>query len=166
MKYLYLVRHAKSSWDDLSLEDAKRPLNDRGMRDAPRMAKRLKEKEVTIDQMLSSHAVRALATCRNFSNVLRYPEENIIIQPSLYHASEDGMLQVVHGLNDTLDTVMIVGHNPGLTDFANSLTGELIANVPTSGIVAIAFDVDSWKDITWGEGKLMFFDYPKSRVRE
>lgn len=165
MKYLYLVRHAKSSWDDLSLEDAKRPLNERGMRDAPRMAKRLKEKEVVIDQMMSSHAVRALATCKNFSYVLKYPEENIMVRPSLYHASEDGMLQEVHQLNDTLDTVMIVGHNPGLTDFVNSLTGELITNVPTSGIVACAFDVDSWKDITWGAGKMLFFDYPKSKVR-
>lgn len=166
MKYLYLVRHAKSSWDDLSLEDAKRPLSERGLRDAPRMARRLKEKDVTIDQMMSSHALRALATCQNFSDVLEYPEENIMIDRSLYHASEDGMLDVVHNLNDSVDTVMIFGHNPGLTDFVNSLTGERIANVPTSGVVACAFDVESWEDISWGSGKLLFFDYPKSRVRK
>ena len=165
MKYLYLVRHAKSSWDDLSLQDAERPLSERGMRDAPRMAKRIKEQEVTIDQMMTSHAVRALATCRNFSDVLKYPKENIRINRSLYHASEDGMLEVVHDLDDTLDRVMVFAHNPGLTDFVNSLTGERITNVPTTGIVAVAFEVDSWKDITWGSGNMVFFDYPKSRVR-
>lgn len=165
MKYLYLVRHAKSSWDDLTIQDAERPLSERGMRDAPRMAKRIKEKEVTIDQMMTSHAVRALATCRNFSTVLKYPEENIRINRSLYHASEDGMLEVVHNFDDALDSVMVFAHNPGLTDFVNSLTNERITNVPTTGIVAIAFDVDSWKDITWGSGEMVFFDYPKSRVR-
>lgn len=166
MKYLYLVRHAKSSWDDLSLQDAKRPLSERGMRDAPRMAKRFKEKGVTVDQMITSHAVRALATCRSFCDTLKYPHDHIRIEPSLYHASEDGMLQLVHDLKDTVDTVMIFGHNPGLTDFVNSLNGETISNVPTTGIVAFSFDVDSWKDISWGSGSMLFFDYPKSRVRE
>ena len=165
MKYLYIVRHAKSSWDDLSLGDAERPLSERGTRDAPRMAKRTKEKEVAIDRMISSPALRALSTCRIFSEVLKYPEENILIEKSLYHASEDGMLEVVHGLDDTLDTVMLFGHNPGLTDFVNSLTNEKIFNVPTSGVVACSFDVDSWKDIDWGSGKLMYFDYPKSKNR-
>lgn len=166
MKYLYLVRHAKSSWDDLSIRDVKRPLNDRGKRDAPRMAKRLKEKEVAIDQMVTSHAVRALATCKSFCEILKYSQDHIRIEESLYHASEDGMLQIVHELKDSVDAVMIFAHNPGLTDFVNSLTGERIPNVPTTGIVACAFDVDSWKDITWGSGKMLFFDYPKSRVRE
>lgn len=163
MKNLYIMRHAKSSWDDPGLSDADRPLNDRGKRDAPRMARRLKEKEITIDLMLSSPAKRALSTCKKVSEVFDYPEENIKISKSLYHASEDGMLEVVQGLHENLDSVMIFGHNPGLTDFVNSLTKQVIPNVPTSGVAACTFNVDSWKDISWGTGELAFFDYPKSK---
>jgi phosphohistidine phosphatase len=163
MKTLYIVRHAKSSWDNASLGDADRPLNDRGKRDAPRMAKRLKERDVAIDLMLSSPARRAISTCKRMSGVLKYPEENIKISKSLYHSGDDGMLEVVQNLNDNIASVMIVGHNPGLTDFVNSLTNKTIANVPTCGIVACAFDVDSWKGISWGKGEMLFFDYPKSK---
>ncbi len=162
MKTLFLVRHAKSSWDDPGLSDFERPLNERGKRDAPRMGKRLKEKEMVIDLILTSPAKRAMSTVKRMAEVLDYPKENIKVEEKLYHASEDKMLDIVHTLKDQNDTVMILGHNPGLTDFVNSLTKENILNVPTCGIVACNFSVDSWKDIDWGSGKMMFFDYPKS----
>lgn len=163
MKHLYIVRHAKSSWDDLSLLDAQRPLSGRGLKDAPRMAKRFKEQEIAIGQMISSPAVRAMETCRIFADILKYPESGIRLERSLYHASEDGMLEVVHALSDALDTVMIFAHNPGLTDFVNSLAGETLTNVPTCGIAGLSFDVARWQDVTWGSGKLEFFDFPKSK---
>ncbi|HEX5170935.1 MAG TPA: histidine phosphatase family protein [Cyclobacteriaceae bacterium] len=163
MKTLLLVRHAKSSWDNPGMTDFERPLNERGKRDAPRMAKRLKEKEIPVNLMLTSPAKRALSTCKRIAEVLSYPEEKIKVDDKLYHASEDKMLDIIHGLKDQNDTVMIFGHNPGLTDFVNSLTNEQIMNVPTCGIVGFNFSVDSWKDVDWSNGTMLFFDYPKSK---
>lgn len=166
MKTLYLIRHAKSSWEDLDLSDPERPLNERGQRDAPRMGKRLKEKEVTPDLMLSSPAVRALITCQVIAGVLGYPEENIQTDKRLYHADEDDLLAVLRELNDNLDMVLIFGHNPGLTVFANSLLNEHILNVPTCGIVCGQLKIKSWKDSKPGCGKLEFFDFPKRNIRK
>lgn len=163
VKTLFLVRHAKSSWDNPALSDFERPLNDRGKRDAPRMGKRLKEKDVVIDLMVSSPAKRAIATCKKIAEILSFPGEKINLNEKLYHASEDKMLDIVHDIKDHHNRVMIFGHNPGLTDFVNSLANENINNVPTCGIVACSFPVDSWKDVDWGNGKMMFFDFPKSK---
>lgn len=164
MKTLYIIRHAKSSWEDVDKADFERPLNDRGKRDAPRMGKRLKEKDIHPDLMLSSPAKRALSTCRRIAKVLNYAKEKIREDDNLYHATDDTILSVVQGLKDKNNVVMIFGHNPGLTDFVNSLMSEEtdIENVPTCGVVAFQLNIDSWKQLTWGIGKMLFFDYPKS----
>jgi phosphohistidine phosphatase len=164
MKTLYIVRHAKSSWDDLGVADFDRPLNARGERDAPRMGKRLKEKRVIPDLMLSSPAVRALVTCRKIAAVLGYAEEKIMTDKKLYHADEDTILSLVQSFHDKHDVVLLFGHNPGLTDFVNELTDARINNIPTCGIVACRIDVDSWRDAAWGEGEVLSFDFPKSKV--
>ncbi|HEY3430146.1 MAG TPA: histidine phosphatase family protein [Cyclobacteriaceae bacterium] len=161
MKKLYVIRHAKSSWDSPLLDDFDRPLNERGERDAPRMAKRLKEKRIVPDLMLSSPANRALTTCIKIADVLQYQPEKIKTDETLYHADEDEILGVVKKLNDKHDEVIIFGHNPGLTDFINKMTDARIDNIPTCGVVACVFEVDSWKKISWGSGKVDFFDYPK-----
>jgi phosphohistidine phosphatase len=127
------------------------------------MARRLKEKDVNLDLMLTSPAKRALSTCKRIADVLSFPEEKIRVDEKLYHASEDKMLDIVHDLKDQHDKVMIFGHNPGLTDFVNSLTEEHIMNVPTCGVVAFNFPVGSWRDVTWDNGEIVFFDYPKSK---
>lgn len=165
MKTLYVVRHAKSSWDDPDEADFDRPLNDRGKRDAPRMAKRLKEKEIHPDLMLSSPAKRALSTCKRIAKVIGYPKEKIKEENDLYHASDDVILTVLQGQKDKHEHVFVFGHNPGLTDFVNSLMSEDIGieNVPTCGVVAFQLNIDSWKQLTWGIGKMLFFDYPKSK---
>src|SRR6478609_6616404 len=116
MKTLYLVRHAKSSWDDIDLSDFDRPLNDRGKKDAPKMGKRLKERDIFPDVMLSSPAKRALETCKAIAKALSFPEEKITTDKRLYHASEDQLLKVVQGLkdrHDNVEVIMIFGHNPG-----------------------------------------------------
>jgi len=165
VKTLYIIRHAKSSWDATDVDDFERPLNERGKRDAPRMGKRLKEKDIHPHLMLSSPAKRALSTGRRIAKILKYPKENILTDRRLYHADEETILSVVQGLKDHHNTVILLSHNPGLTDFVNTLmNGELdIDNVPTCGIVAFELNVDAWKDITWGKGKMLFFDYPKSK---
>lgn len=165
MKTLYIVRHAKSSWDDPELADFDRPLNKRGIKDAPRMGKRLKEKEVTPDIMLSSPAERALSTCKAIAEVLRFDARKIKTDKRLYHADEDQILKVVRELKDSPrdseEVAMIFGHNPGLTEFANSLLNQYIDNIPTCGIVAVKLPLDRWKDVTFGCGKMLFFDFPK-----
>ncbi|MEX2230685.1 MAG: histidine phosphatase family protein [Cyclobacteriaceae bacterium] len=166
MKTLYLIRHAKSSWDDPFQDDLDRPLNKRGKSDAPRMGKRLKEKDIHPDILISSPAERALSTCMIIAEKIGYAPVNIHTDEELYHASEDKLLSFVHHLNDANDEVMIFGHNPGLTDFGNRLCPEPVAeNIPTCGIVALKFPVNSWKAVTWKKGALDFFDYPKSKLQ-
>lgn len=161
MKTLILVRHAKSSWDNPSLSDFDRPLNDRGLRDAPRMGKRLRENSVVPDMLVSSPANRALSTCKIIAEKIQFPAERIQTEKNLYHADENEFLWIVQELPDSASTVMLFGHNPGITYFANSLTKENINNIPTCGVVSCHFDVEHWKQVTWGKGTMNFFDYPK-----
>jgi len=163
MKRLIVIRHAKSSWDDPTQSDFDRPLNKRGERDAPRMARQLKEKEFAIDLFVTSPAKRALSTCEKMAAILNYPNEKIKTERSLYHADEEGILKVVKNLSDKHDLVLVFGHNPGLTDFVNRLLGEHILNIPTCGVVSCLLSIDSWKDLNWGKGKIEFFDFPKKK---
>lgn len=165
MKTLYVIRHAKSSWDQPGLSDFDRPLNERGKRDAPRMGKRLKEKSIIPHLMLSSPAKRALSTCKRIAETLDYPKDKIKTERDLYHADDDQILNVLRRINDKHDVVFMFGHNPGLTDFVNATSDRdnYIDNVPTCGIVAFTFDVDSWQRISFGKGRFLFFDFPKSK---
>lgn len=165
MKKLYLVRHAKSSWDDPDMSDFDRPLNDRGEKDAPRMAKLLKERKVFPDRMVSSPAVRALATCKAFAKVLDFDKHKIEKVDKLYHASVESWISVLRSLKehkgDSEDVALVFGHNPGITEFANELLNVQIDNIPTCGIVSATLNIDQWKEISFGCGKLNAFDYPK-----
>jgi phosphohistidine phosphatase len=166
MKKLFLIRHAKSSWDNLALSDFDRPLNSRGEKDAPRMARALKERNVHPDLMLTSPAVRALTTCLVMAEVLGYPNQKIVAESQLYHASEESLLKIIQHIPDRKDdeeVVLLFGHNPGLTEFANLLLGENINNIPTCGVVASTLAAKTWKEVNWGCGKLDFFDFPKKK---
>jgi phosphohistidine phosphatase len=162
MKSLLLNRHAKSSWDNPQFSDFDRPLNDRGKADAPVMAQRLLTKQQPIDLILSSPAVRALATAQVFAEALNIPSEEIRIVDRVYLASYHSLLKVVNELDDTFDHVMLFGHNPGITDFANYLADADIGNIPTCGIAKINFETDHWSHVSAGTGVLKFFDYPKN----
>ncbi|NJN42166.1 MAG: histidine phosphatase family protein [Flammeovirgaceae bacterium] len=166
MKKLYIVRHAKSSWDDMSLRDFDRPLNDRGKRDAPKMGRRLKEREISPDLLISSPAVRALSTCREIAAVLGYKFDSIKTDKRIYHAGESTILDVLKETNNNFKSVMIFGHNPGFTEFANSLFDEQINNIPTCGVVGGKLAIESWADIYFGCGEMKFFDYPKRNLRK
>jgi phosphohistidine phosphatase len=162
MKTLYIVRHAKSSWENPAKSDFDRPLNDRGKKDAPRMGKRLKERGVVADLMLSSPAKRALATCQRLSQELHYDQKKIKTENRLYHADSETILDVVQSISNQYDNVILFGHNPGLTDFVNDLMNANLVNLPTCGVVAARFPVDSWMKIESGECELLFIDFPKS----
>jgi phosphohistidine phosphatase len=163
MKYLYLVRHAKSSWDYPELSDFERPLNKRGKRNAPEMGMRLAKRNLTFDAVVSSPANRALTTADTIAGQLGFAKKQIIQDESVYHGSRSELISIIHQFSDHWDTVMLVGHNPGFTDLANYLKApdHHINNVPTCGVVAIEFTTNHWNDIGMHSGKLLFFDYPK-----
>ncbi|MEM7550241.1 MAG: histidine phosphatase family protein [Bacteroidota bacterium] len=162
MKYLYIVRHAKSSWDFPHLSDHDRPLNKRGKRNAPEMGERLLSKSIIPDLMISSTAKRAYKTAFKIAEKLSYKEDNIILTKRLYHADVSDIVEVLSiDQNEQLESIMIFGHNPGLTYFSNWVSGESIDNVPTAGVVAVELPIVSWRDLREGSGKLIFFDYPK-----
>ncbi len=154
-KVLYLLRHAKSSWKDLSIADFDRPLNKRGKRDAPFMAAKMKEKGIIPDSIISSPARRAKKTARIFSEVLESP---LYLESDLYDSAIDKMLWIIGKAFETQDEVMIVGHNPELTFLNNILSDTEIFNIPTAGIVAIGFDR---YPVEAHQGKQLFFAYPK-----
>jgi len=164
MKTLLVVRHAKSSWEDSSLDDFHRPLNERGEKDAPRMGKRLYEKRLNPDLVLTSPAIRAFNTALAIAEILKIPSAHIKAEQKLYHASEDTLLNFLRKSPDAADCIMLVGHNPGLTGFVNDLLDEDIDNIPTAGVVMAQLDIPSWKDAQWKCGELLFFDYPKLKA--
>jgi phosphohistidine phosphatase len=161
MKRLTLVRHAKSSWKDPSLDDFDRPLNPRGERDAPVMARRLKARGARPSLILTSPAVRANRTARLIAEAIGYPVEFLQREAELYLADPATILDVIARDADGCNDIFVVGHNPGVTDLANRLTESRIDNVPTCGIVSMEADVPSWTDACTAEWQLDYFDYPK-----
>lgn len=164
MKSLILVRHAKSDWGDLSLDDFDRPLNDRGKRDAPLMAQRLLDKKIKIDSFIASPAKRAAKTARIFAEELKFKKDNIVYKPELYLAGTEVFFSVVENADDKDDCIALFSHNNGITDFANKLANVRVDNIPTSGVFAIKIKSDSWKDFRNAEKEFWFFDYPKNSV--
>lgn len=164
MKTLTLLRHGKSSWDDHHLSDHDRPLAKRGLRDAPRMGKRMSKRGLEPDWLLTSSAVRALQTAELVEPALRHPGLELRVDPRIYLATPGELLAVLTDTPDRIGELVMVGHNPGLTQLANMLLPELrLANLPTAGVVAIDCDIDSWADIESGTFDLRFYDYPKNR---
>ena len=162
MKTLYLVRHAKSSWDNANQSDHDRPLNPRGERDAPRMGKRLRKRKDQPEVIISSSAVRAQTTARILATALDYPTSDIAIDERLYGAEPDDVLSIIGDLDDGIHCAMLVGHNPTFTAIINALGRCDFDNVPTCGMAVLTFPVDSWKDIATIQGKLVDFDFPKN----
>ena len=163
MKYLTLLRHAKSSWEDPSLADHDRPLNKRGKGDAPRMGTRMAQRQERPSLILTSTAVRARATARLVADALGYPREFLQSDRRLYHADPGQILAVVAEQDDAFAHIVVVGHNPGFTDLANELVIDLrLDNLPTAGIVALEVAIDRWRDVTDTPGQLRYFDFPKN----
>lgn len=163
MKRLYIIRHAKSSWGDFTTPDFDRPLNDRGKRDAPMMAKRLLKKNISIDVFVSSPAKRARKTCQAFCEAYKRDKKDVLLVEALYHASVDTFFKTVSALNDKYGSAAIFSHNPGITDFVNSLeSGTTIDNMPTCGIFAIEIGSGSWANFAEAKKNFISFDYPKS----
>ncbi|MDZ7643862.1 MAG: histidine phosphatase family protein [Woeseiaceae bacterium] len=161
MKTLTILRHAKSSWETPGLTDRDRPLNTRGERDAPAMAARIQEAGIRPSLIISSPAVRAWTTAKVVAQELNYPLEFLQREADLYLASAGRVLQVIGRQDEGFNNLMVVGHNPGLTELVNQLVPGLTGNLPTCGVVSLSLDCENWSLVQTSECELLSFDYPK-----
>lgn len=156
------MRHAKSSWDFEELSDHDRPLENRGRKDAPLMGRELVSREITIDLLMSSTAVRALTTATLVARELEYDTDKIAIEEEIYKADKQELLNIITSIPNQFDNVMLIGHNNTITELANLLSPDLIPEIPTAGVVALSFECGTWSEITKENATLQFFDYPKN----
>ena len=164
MKTLYLVRHGKSSWKYPSLDDFERPLNKRGRKNAPFMGEILKKLKVTPDLVISSPANRAAMTARIIAAAINYPLDNIVYKEAIYEFSDDALFHVINKIDDSVNSSMVVGHNPAINGLANYVGDQPISNIPTCGICCVDLDIPSWAKIGKNCGKISFFEYPKKHT--
>jgi len=157
MKKLLLIRHAKAV-HDTSYDDFERPLTPSGVKDAEFMAERLLNKNIIPQILVSSPAVRALATADIFSEYLSLSRPEQV--DSIYEASQITLLEVINDLDDRYDFIGIAGHNPTIEQMAKYLTGQNV-DFPTCAIALIVFEIDSWQQVGAGTGDLKWYDSPK-----
>ena len=165
MKTLYLLRHAKSSWADSSLADLERPLNKRGQRDALFMSKRLADQKIKIDAIWTSPAQRTVETALHLARAMQVPRQEIRLREHLYPGTTGDLLLEIRSCPDKIKNLLVIGHNPAITDLVNLLSNHEsateIESLPTCGIVAFEFSCSTWQKIKRREGRILFFDYPK-----
>jgi len=161
MKTIYIVRHAKSSWDFSHLSDHERPLLEKGKKRTRLINDYFIQNNITVDLIISSHAVRAVETAKIIARAIGYPGESIRIDRMIYHANADRLLDQFFDIPNEIRSVMLVGHNPTLTNFANQFLSEKIEWLPTSGVVCINFDTAKWEDISMAKYDPIFLIYPK-----
>ena len=161
MKTVFFIRHGKSSWDNPSLRDMDRPLNPRGLRDAPFMAKLLKGKGIRPDAIISSPANRAHTTAGFFAEELGIAKKDIEIRREIYEAFTGDLVSLIQALPDEKNIVLIFGHNPSFTSLANMFSSNYIPNVPTCGISQIEAPIKNWKQFNEQTASLKNFYFPK-----
>ena len=163
MRRLTLLRHAKTEPAHSGQEDWDRVLEARGQKDAPEMGRRLRERKLKPDKVISSPAVRAITTASIVARELGLTASSVLQDERVYLAAPKALMQVVHELGGDTQHLMIVGHNPGLTEFADRLSADRdVDNMPTCAVYTLLFDIDDWSELDWGSGVDAEFDYPKN----
>ena len=164
MKTIYLVRHAKSSWNHPDLEDFERPLTKRGRKSAQFMGTILSELGAVPDLVISSPANRAAMTARLLAEQIRYPLEKIQYNEAIYLSNENVLFNLIKNMNDAVNQAMFIGHNPDLTELANSISDQRISNIPTCGVCCVDLKITSWKEMSEHSGKLRYFEFPRKHA--
>jgi phosphohistidine phosphatase len=162
MKTLILVRHAKSSWDDPTLSDQHRPLNDRGKRNASKMGKRLTKRDVKVDLILSSPAKRAIKTAWLLADELDYKHKDIVVDARLYPGTVNELRNVIYNLGKKLHRVMVISHHPALSMLARRFAAD-IAHMPTCAVAEFKFNAATWPDVRKATLRTASLDLPKIR---
>jgi len=161
MKTLYLVRHAKSSWDHPGMSDAERPLMEKGIERSQRIIGFLKERSILPDLFISSPAIRAYETAKLFATGLGYSQEKIRIEQKIYDGYYDKILDVIYGTNNDVGSLMIFGHNPTITNLANLFLHPGIDDMATSTVVGIGFEILKWEEVPASVSRQLFIVSPK-----
>ncbi|MCF6296911.1 MAG: histidine phosphatase family protein [Flavobacteriaceae bacterium] len=159
MKTLYIVRHAKSSWEYENVKDIDRPLKQRGIKDAYLVSSKLAKKISMPSVFVSSCANRALHTAMIFSYSFNFPLANLKISKSLYNFSDGYLIKTIKALDDGFESAIIFSHDHGINDFVNVYGNKIIDHVPTCGVIGIEFKTNHWKDIK--NGKTLFSKFPR-----
>jgi phosphohistidine phosphatase len=163
MKSLYLLRHAKSSWAEAGLGDQQRPLNPRGLRDAPMMGERFRERGETLDAVLSSPAKRAQTTAELFIRACGYAGPGIVTEADLYFLGSGSIESVIRAQSGDAQALMLVFHNPDITHFVNSIDYDFhVDNLPTCGLIRLACAIDNWTDWSRDTTNFEYYDFPKN----
>jgi len=162
VKHLYLVRHAKSSWDYLEPDDFARPLNKRGMADAPKMGAYLAKRRISPQIIVTSPARRAHATAISLATALQFSPSKVMQDEQIYAASTSTLLAIIQAWGGTWERAMMVGHNPSIADVAAVLTGEGVGHVSTCTVMELDLDVASWSDVAPDCGVLRFRHSPRN----
>lgn len=161
MRTLYLIRHAKSSWDNPGLRDFNRPLNERGFREAPMMAQLLADQGIRPDLLVSSPAKRAITTALFFAEKFGIEENQVLREQDIYEASPTEILRIISNLPDSAAVVCLFGHNPTFTEVANLFAENYIDNIPTCGIVQIESEAEHWNTLYEGNSRVKARFFPK-----
>ena len=160
MKKLIIIRHCKSSWSDLSLNDFDRPLNNRGFQDGNVMSKELSKKIDNVDLLISSSSKRTRLTADFFIKLIKINKISFI--DDLYHSSSENIISKLKKISNTHESIMLIGHNPGLTDLVNKLTSINLYNLPTCGVAIVNLNIKNWDLIkNFSENDLEWMKFPK-----
>ena len=165
-KLLYIGRHAKSSWDFPGRADIDRPLAERGVKDAYNMVQRMIERGEGPQLIISSPANRALHTAVIYARGISLPFSSVWVNEGLYMSGEDKILDIIYGVDNSIDSLMIFGHNPDFTYLANYFLHDPVDNIPTSGLVRLNFRSDKWEGIGKTNLAGYIFDYPKRKWQD
>ncbi len=154
MKKLYLVRHTKATWKEKGVQDIDRPLKADRIGDTFLMANQLREKGIFPDHITCSPAIRAVHTATIFARVLEYPAQRILMDSKIYESNKETLLNIIMATKPEYDSLMIIGHNPTITNLTNLLTRSKIENMQTTEVACITFDIQNWEDVRSRKGKL------------
>lgn len=161
LRTLVMIRHAKSSWVNPLQSDFERPLNERGKKEAPEMAARLMKAGIMPDLIISSKAKRTRQTAKRIASELGYNTDLIRWEEKLYHCIPSVFDEVLYEVDNQVQTLFVVAHNPGITEFVNQMApGFCVENMPTCGIAGVTFEAVEWNQFPSVAHKLVFFEYP------
>lgn len=162
MKYLLINRHAKSPWNNFNISDHDRELNSQGVSDALSMGKRLLDKKISFNLIVASSATRALTTSQLIASEINYPLDEIRVEKGIYGANSDDLKDIIHEIDNDVNSLAIFGHNPTLHMLSEELSGKKIMKFPTCSMAYFEFKTDDWKKINKCDRKMLFFDCPNN----
>lgn len=161
MKKLFLIRHAKSSWEEAGVSDFYRKLLPVGIERSHKVIDYLSRNRINVDKVISSPAVRAYETAKLFSTGWGINSNEILLDDRIYACTADDIYKVIFQLDDEWQSVAIFGHNPAVTDFSNHFLSKKILNMPTSAITGIEFNCDLWNEVPLAKSGILFYMAPK-----